>query len=116
MPEMEGRVRVLEQSVRELDDTISALIQSVPAVRNSTETETMSGPVSGLKDKVWQCLGCSARLGIYNEDRCELRVRYKDFLIYIVPGAGGMTSIPCRRCGHMNRICDDGTGAEEAAE
>lgn len=107
MNDVDARVEVLESSVRELDETLGVLISSM-ANQEQGEQKVKQRDVG---DTVWECTGCAARLGIYNSKKYELRVRYKDFLIYIVPGVGGATSIPCRRCGHMNVIKDDGTGA-----
>lgn len=107
MNDVDTRVEALESSVRELDETLGVLISSMA----NQEQGEQKGKGRNVGDTVWECTGCSARLGIYNDEKYELRVRYKDFLIYIVPGAGGSTSIPCRRCGAMNVIKDDGTGS-----
>lgn len=110
MPDIEKRIGVLERSISELDEAVHTII----AAQTGQPDSEVAGSHHGVRDRVWACLGCQARLGIYNEDKCELRVRYKDFLIYVVPGSGGKTSIPCRRCGHMNQIQDDGTGSTGA--
>lgn len=99
------RIVVLEEAVAELDKTLGVLIQAIPAIEEGGEKEAK--PRRSATDSVWECVGCGARLGIYNSETNELRVRYKDFLIYVIPGIGGKTSIPCRRCGHMNVIQDD---------
>ena len=99
------RLVVLEEAVAELDRTLGVLIQAIPAIEENSEKDTK--PRRSATDSVWECVSCGARLGIYNSETNELRVRYKDFLIYVVPGAGGKTSIPCRRCGHLNVIEDD---------
>ena len=100
-----NRIIVLEEAVAELDKTLGVLIQAIPAIEGGGDKD--GKPQRSATDAVWECVGCGARLGIYNSETSELRVRYKDFLIYVVPGAGGKTSIPCRRCGHMNVIEDD---------
>jgi len=94
----------VEKQISELDQTLGALISAIPQLDNENTNLKTKSPTS---DKVWECQGCGARLGIYNQEQDELRVRYKDFLIYIKPGAGGVTKIPCRRCGNMNLIADD---------
>ena len=53
-----------------------------------------------------QATNCAARLGLYNQEREEMRVRYKDLLVYIKPGKGGILRIPCRRCGEENVLTD----------
>ena len=102
--EIEQRVESIEKAIVELDQTLGALIQAIPKLDSEDENQKHRKAIS---DQVWECAGCGARLGIYNSEKTELRVRYKDFLIYIIPGVGGRTSIPCRRCGHMNLIEDD---------
>ncbi len=104
MSQIEDRIDLLEKSVSELDNTLGALIQAIPAIEKNTEEPPNK---RSAIDKFWECAGCGARLGIYNQQTTELRVRYKDFLIYVIPGVGGITRIPCRRCGHMNVIEDD---------
>jgi len=103
MPQLEERIDLLEKSVSELDSTLGALIQAIPSLEKAEDAPNKRSAI----DKFWECAGCGARLGIYNQQTTELRVRYKDFLIYIIPGAGGSTRIPCRRCGHMNVVEDD---------
>jgi restriction endonuclease S subunit len=105
MPQLEERIDLLEKSVAELDNTLGALIQAIPAIEKNSED---AKPRRSAIDTLWECSGCGARLGIYNKQSNELRVRYKDFLIYVIPGSGGSTRIPCRRCGNMNVIEDDG--------
>jgi len=105
MSKIEERIDTLEKSVVELDNTLGALIQAIPALEKAGEDDAR--PRRSSIDKVWECTGCGARLGIYNQQTNELRVRYKDFLIYVIPGVGGSTRIPCRRCGHMNVVEDD---------
>ena len=104
MSQLDERIEHLEKCVGELDATLGALIQAIPSLEGSQQE---AKPRRSAIDKIWECSGCGARLGIYNKQTNELRVRYKDFLIYVIPGIGGSTRIPCRRCGHMNVVEDD---------
>ena len=40
------------------------------------------------------------------QDKDELRLRYKELAIYMVPGVGGSISVPCRRCAELNTLED----------
>ena len=104
------RIQNLEMLVGEMD----AHIQSLQAVMIMTAAKDAEGqepvevdPKKAMRDTVWACQNCGARLGIYNEDKDELRVRYKDFVAYITPGVGGKTMVPCRRCGERNTLEDE---------
>ncbi len=77
MPQIEERLDVLEKSIVELDNTLGALIQAIPALEKSDDA---AKPRRSSIDQLWECSGCGARLGIYNKKSNELRVRYKDFL------------------------------------
>jgi hypothetical protein len=104
---VEARLQRLEVALHELDTALQALTGQLAVV-------AAAGAGSGgdddatttMRDTVWSCTSCAARLGIYDERADELRVRYKDFICYVRPGAGGTVEVPCRRCGQRNRLED----------
>jgi len=103
----EARLHRLEVGLHELEQAMQALGGQMALLAaagnggNGNEDEAAT-----MKDTVWSCVSCAARLGIYDERGDELRVRYKDFICYVRPGAGGTVEVPCRRCGQRNRLED----------
>jgi hypothetical protein len=103
----EARLHRLEVGLHELEQAMQALggqmalLAAASNGGNGNEDEAAT-----MKDTVWSCVSCAARLGIYDERGDELRVRYKDFICYVRPGAGGTVEVPCRRCGQRNRLED----------
>ena len=102
--DIDSRIGTLEMVVSEIDTQIHHMMATI--VSNSTGAPAESDARAPMRDAVWACANCCARLGIYNEDRDQLRVRYKDFVAYINPGAGGSVMVPCRRCGEQNILTD----------
>ena len=115
---IENRVQSLEEKIAyiqrnvsdigealvEFDSAINALgamIENIPD-QGSNSQERMVGT-----DRVWNCEKCSARLGVYDASTEQLRIKYKDFSLYSVPGKGGSLTVPCRRCAHLNTLEDD---------
>jgi hypothetical protein len=103
----EARLHRLEVGLHELEASLQALGgQMALLAAASTGSGGNDDEAATMKDTVWSCVSCAARLGIYDERGDELRVRYKDFICYVRPGAGGTVEVPCRRCGQRNRLED----------
>lgn len=103
------RISDLELVVTEMDAHIQHLhntLAQLARAESVAEDDEQAALQKPMRDKVWACSNCNARLGIYNAETCELRIRYKDFVAYVKPGAGGYTMVPCRRCGEQNRLDD----------
>ena len=100
------RMDRLEMVVSEMDAQLHHLAAVVLTQAASNGERDSMDEKAPMRDHVWACSNCCARLGIYNDEREELRVRYKDFVAYIKPGMGGSTMVPCRRCGEQNRLSD----------
>ena len=102
------RIQRLEATVSEIEVHVQSiqgyLMSTKDGDSDSQTVETNSS--RQMRDTVWCCTNCGARLGVYNVEKDELRVRYKDFCVYITPGAGGKTMVPCRRCGEQNILQD----------
>lgn len=100
--DLELVVTEMDAHIQHLHNTLAQLART-EAVAEDDEQAALQKP---MRDKVWACSNCNARLGIYNTETCELRIRYKDFVAYVRPGTGGYTMVPCRRCGEQNRLDD----------
>ena len=100
---LEARIRRLESHFTEVDtalEGILAIVKRHMVVEDEVET-SFDKP---MKDKVWMCFNCGSKLGIYNDKSEELRIRYKDHLVYLRAGAGGFIRVPCRKCAYMNEL------------
>lgn len=110
---MSDRISKLEMVLSEMDSQlhhVAAVVlsqaQKDEIPETSALTESALSEKSPMRDEVWGCANCSARLGIYNKATEELRVRYKDFVAYVTPGVGSKIMVPCRRCGEQNILTD----------
>ena len=105
------RLDRLEMVLHEIDAQLQH-VQALVIVNNAKEKEQSteeSDTRQPMRDEVWACQNCGACLGIYNNEKEELRVRYKDFVAYVIPGKGGTIMVPCRRCGEQNTLQDSRT-------
>lgn len=105
----DARIHRLEVVIDELQAAVQGLSGQLAMVAAATSNSGGGGDTdeaTTMRDTVWSCASCAARLGIYDEKSDELRVRYKDFICYVRPGAGGVVEVPCRRCGQRNRLED----------
>ncbi len=98
----EDRLTQMERVVAEQEQAIHMIFATVQAMRRGDAEQTPQQDRAPMRDEIWSCSNCSARLGLYNKEREEMRVRYKDFLVYVKPGVGGVLRVPCRRCGEEN--------------
>ena len=115
-PEEDGlssRLDTVEMVLGEMDASLTHIYATVVSVQrkmdpsySDTQEDSSLSNKGTMRDSVWACENCMARLGIYNAEKDELRVRYKDFVAYIYPGIGGKTMVPCRRCGEQNQLSD----------
>ena len=108
-----SKVETIEIVLSEMDAAITHVYATVTSLQrkldpsySDTKEDNLLDSKGTMRDSVWACSNCMARLGIYNTEKDELRVRYKDFVAYIYPGVGGKTMVPCRRCGEQNQLSD----------
>jgi rubredoxin len=47
----------------------------------------------------WHCRECKSLLGVLDEKKEMVRMKYKDFYVYF---KGGEVTVPCRSCGFIN--------------
>lgn len=104
--EIGKRMAAMESVIAEQETAIHHVFAMVQAIARGDEENSAREDRSPMRDDVWTCTNCAARLGLYNQEREEMRVRYKDLLVYIKPGKGGILRIPCRRCGEENVLTD----------
>ena len=108
--DLEKRLKAIESAVCHLAEDMSSLGASLGAVQAQAQMETARRDQDPsrmpMRDQVWACQNCGARMGIYDPETDQLRVRYKDFVCYITPGVGGTVKVPCRRCGLENKLAD----------
>lgn len=89
----DNRFKKLEQTIELLEEQVTMLGQLNNLVENIQITRT---------DEVWSCEKCGNRLGIYDREKDELRVRYKDFFAWWKVGEQGELKIVCRSCSNIN--------------
>ena len=107
---LEEKIAYLENNVSEITGTLvefeKAITALAVAIENYPDSTSATERAVG-SDRVWNCEKCGARLGVYDPDSDQLRIKYKDFSLYSVPGKGGSLTVPCRRCAHLNTLEDD---------
>lgn len=54
------------------------------------------------RTRTWFCVECALVLGYTNEDRTELRIKYRDLFLEILRPESVSTA--CRRCGKWNIV------------
>lgn len=118
-PTIEERVKGLENAMVELHDALAAMhatSQLLLLQHNAAAEDEAPGKPVSMKDSVWACTNCGAKLGVYNSESDELRLRYKELAVYMVPGTGGSIMVPCRRCAAMNTLEDTRTTARAVSK
>ena len=105
---LEARIRRLESHLSEIDTALAGILGLVKK-NMVVEEEEESSFERPMVDKVWMCFNCGSKLGIYNEKTEELRIRYKDHLVYLKAGPGGFIKVPCRKCAYMNELQSQST-------
>lgn len=106
----EAHTAALHQRVEGLQDAVAQLYQQTQLLLATRSDDEAKG--ASMRDTVWACENCAARLGIYDPVSDTLRVRYKDFVCYVKPGVGGSVRVPCRRCGLDNTLHDTREAAQ----
>jgi len=53
--------------------------------------------------KEWRCSGCGKKLGILDKEHKVLRLKSKDWYVYV---QGGAVLVICRNCAKFNRLVD----------
>ena len=107
---LEERIAYIQKNIADITEALSDYERAILALNAAVEG-LIDNPSTGERavgsDKVWNCEKCGARLGVYDPDSEQLRIKYKDFSLYSVPGKGGSLTVPCRRCAHLNTLEDD---------
>lgn len=105
MAQMEARQAELLERLAALEELASATFQQVQVLLITRENNTHNDAGKGkMRDKVWACQNCGAMLGIYDEGSGEMRISYKDFVVYVTDGK---IRVPCRRCKLENALAPE---------
>ncbi|HHZ94701.1 MAG TPA: hypothetical protein EYN67_03880 [Flavobacteriales bacterium] len=96
----------LERQIQAIESELATIIQmAVLSQQNTDGNQELDGTDAlHTNDVIWNCEKCSFRLGIYDTEGDELRIRYKDFYAYWTAGVGGKLKIICRSCSHVNVV------------
>ena len=99
-------IEKLERQIKAMEEEFAAVIQMVVGSQQNTDNnqELDTTHTVHVNDVIWNCEKCSFRLGIYDTEGDELRIRYKDFYAYWTAGVGGKLKIICRSCSHVNVV------------
>lgn len=103
---LEGKFDVLQRDVGQVATLLRGAMaqQSTAPVRGEDDAPPTDRLVQG---KWWKCVDCSSKLGIVDTTG-EVRVYYRrELFLRVSPGAGGMLSVQCRHCGHLNEVRDE---------
>lgn len=97
----DSRVIKLEKKIQILEKEVEELFKSQSIIENDLQNESEK---CKPRDAIWGCKKCGSRLGIYDPDTDELRIRYKDLFVYVQAGEGGYVKIVCRSCSFLNKV------------
>lgn len=97
----EDRLTRLERQLRGIEQEVGSIASIVAS--NQPENKTDDGKGAVNPDYIWACRKCGARLGFYDPEEDMLRIRYKDFVVFMHIGAGGYVQVLCRSCSEMNQ-------------
>tara|TARA_Y100000593_G_scaffold95131_1_gene200488 strand:- start:29301 stop:29639 length:339 start_codon:yes stop_codon:yes gene_type:complete len=100
-PSLEARIASVERVIFDLDRTVSVLIENIAKYSPSMCEEKHD---IQMKDAIWYCTNCKSKCGVIDRSSDEIRIRYKDHIVYCVVGKGGHIKTPCRRCSYMNEL------------
>jgi len=118
MPTQDDRLRLLEADVRDfarqmkerlasMDEEMGNLTTIVSLLTHEDGDVPDMAPARVLIDQFWTCKRCNAKLGVFDHESDEMRIRYRDLFLYVIPGEGGRLKYTCRGCGYVNVL--DGT-------
>ena len=100
-PSIESRVSSLERLSLDIEKTVSLLVSNI--AKMSPELEEGKHDIA-MTDQIWYCKNCKSKCGVIDRSSDEVRIRYKDHIVYIALGKGGVIRTPCRRCSYMNEL------------
>ena len=104
---LEDRICSFEAGLAEICDSVNYLNGVCQLLLHQANSDEQSDKLPAKsKDSIWACKSCSSKLGMYDPETDELRLRYKELSVYMKPGLGGSIRVPCRRCSQMNELED----------
>lgn len=95
--DLEAELRKTTARIGALEHDMRTLVEAVQS--GASDAEEGSRPMA---DAVWRCKKCRGLLGFYDAATDELRIRYKDHIVYVSCGPGGFVRVVCRGCAELN--------------
>lgn len=89
----ESDLRSLQRQINELERDL----QKLTALG-------VKGAKGAVRDTPWRCENCRTLLGWYDEGKELMRVRYKQQLLFIRIGVGGLVQSTCPNCSATNAL------------
>lgn len=86
-----------------LEHQVAAIESAVAQLARGEPVEDLP-PVQAARDRIWTCLGCGSRLGVYDQEHDLLLIKYKDLYVQVHAGEGGFVKTLCRSCGRENLV------------
>lgn len=109
-PQVQAQLAALARRLDRMEaESIAPLVASVELLNRKVSDSVEDEEPKVVGHKPWKCEGCRGLLGFYDEKRDVLRIRVKDFHVQVQVGTGGWVEVPCRRCGHPNRVGNEAT-------
>lgn len=108
------RINGLEEDLGATSKITAAIMGSlnIGLGQDPSEEDIPKAPV----DTIWPCQKCGTKLGFYDQQKDVLRVRYKDFSMWVHAGSGGWIRQACRNCGELNVIDASPAVSRDGAE
>lgn len=103
------RIVYLEALLEDMGHHLAAVEGGLAAVLRGEDVEGIP-PAHPMRDVLWCCPACGHRLGVYDKQNALLRLRYKDFFVYVHTGKLGFVEVICRMCAERVRAQDNGDG------
>ena len=94
----------LDQFEGEMEQVVAALNMLVRAHNPDVDDDDHTLQAKAMLDAIWECESCQSRLAVVDGKKDEMRIKYRNHMIYVTPGEGGSVSIICRKCGRLNTV------------
>lgn len=106
--EIETVIAEMQRAATERDGDFAALALMVKGISDRIDSDSGDSNLKVFKDQWWCCLKCETKLGIYDRDADELRLRMRgNGEAFMRPGPGGIIRVLCRGCSYINELVSD---------
>lgn len=89
----------MNSRILKLEKQMALIEGELRGVYASNSKQDKKDPV----DKLWLCKKCGSRIGILDTESENVRIRYKDFVLYWKPSVGSVLTVICRSCSYQNK-------------